>query len=89
MTLEKPDVSTVAKRITRKVCLVTNQSWHELLQYEEEVCRPEDSWSYRSWVSFLLRLGMNEVQIFDLAVRRIQEIKANDVTRSNCALLVA
>ena len=89
MKIERNDATSVAKRITRKICLVENLRWNELLQYEEEVCRPEDSWSYRSWISFLLRLGMNEEQIFDLAVRRIQEIKANDVTRSNCALLVA
>lgn len=89
MAIQEQDATSVAKRITRKICLVKNLHWHQLLQYEEEVCRPEDSWSYRSWISFLLRLGMNEEQIFDLAVRRIQEIKANDALRSNCALLVA
>ena len=88
MALEKPDATSVAKRITRKICLVTNQSWHELLQFEAEVCCPEDSWSYRSWVSFLLRLGMNEEQIFDLAIYRINELKVKTANH-NCALLVA
>lgn len=88
MTQEKPDATTIAKRITRKICLVTNKTWNELLQYEKEVCHPEDSWSYRSWISFLLRLGMNEEQIFDLAVRRIADLKAVNPTRTNCELLL-
>lgn len=89
MTLEKVDATSVAKRITRKICLVTKQSWHELLQYEEDVCRAENSWSYRSWVNFLLRLGMNEEQIFDLAIHRLNELKSKKAAILNCALLEA
>lgn len=89
MKIERNDATAVAKRITRKICLVENLRWNELLQYEEEVCRPEDSWSYRSWISFLLRLGMNEEQIFDIAVRRIKALRPNDTARSNYVLLAA
>lgn len=89
MTLDKPDTTTVAKRITRKICLVNDLSWHELLQYEVDVTRPEDSWSYRSWINFLIRLGMSEEQIFDLAVRRINNLKKSESKLPSCALVAA
>lgn len=63
---------TIAKRITRKLCVVNNIHWHELLQHEERVCSPENSWSFRSWVAFLLRLGMTEDQIFNTAQQRLK-----------------
>lgn len=89
MKIESNDATSVAKRITRKICLVENFHWHDLLQYEEQVCEPEKSWSYRGWIKFLLNLGMNEDQIFDLATRRIKEIKARHEVRTNYALLAA
>ena len=67
---EAIEVAT-AKRITRKLCVLNDLSWAELLQHEEDVCKPESSWSYRNWIAFLLRLGMNEEQIFDTAQRRL------------------
>lgn len=68
---EAIEVAT-AKRITRKLCVLNDLSWPELLQHEEDVCKPENSWSYRSWIAFLLKLGMNEEQIFDTAQRRLK-----------------
>lgn len=68
---EAIEVAT-AKRITRKLCILNNVTWSELLQHEVAVCNPENSWSYRSWIAFLLRLGMNEEQIFDTAQRRLK-----------------
>lgn len=68
----KPHEITIAKRITRKLCVVNNIHWHELLQHEERVCSPENSWSFRSWTAFLLRLGMTEDQIFNTAQERMK-----------------
>lgn len=89
MQLENNGATSVAKRITRKICLVGNLHWHELLQYEERVCEPEKSWSYRGWVKFLLNLGMNEEQIFDLATRRLNELKIVETARSSRVVQVA
>lgn len=63
---------TAAKRITRKLCVINGIHWHDLLQREEGICKPEKSWSFRNWVSFLLRLGMSEDQIFETAQRRLK-----------------
>lgn len=68
----KTQETTVAKRITRKLCVVNDMHWHELLQHEEAICKPEDSWSFRSWIAFLLKLGMTEDQIFTTAQRRLK-----------------
>lgn len=71
MELDRSQFATVAKRITRKLCLVNDMHWHELLQYEEQICGPEESWSFRNWVVFLLRLGLDEEQIYRLAQKRL------------------
>lgn len=71
MNIEKQTATTIAKRITRKLCVVNELHWHELLQREVEICTPEDSWSFRSWVRFLLNLGLTEEQIFETAQRRL------------------
>lgn len=89
MSIRSNDATSVAKRITRKLCLVENLHWHQLLQYEESICEPEKSWSYRGWVKFLLNLGMNEEQIFNLAVRRIDGLKASNSSRKSCVILAA
>ncbi|HQU81341.1 MAG TPA: hypothetical protein PLU47_17965 [Azonexus sp.] len=67
-----------AKRITRKLCVLNDLSWPELLQHEEDVCQPENSWSYRNWIAFLLKLGMNEEQIFDTAQRRLDNAQGTN-----------
>ncbi len=72
MEYSKETETTVAKRITRKLCVVNDMHWHDLLQHEEGVCNPEGSWSFRKWVAFLLRLGMTEEQIFETAQRRLK-----------------
>lgn len=71
MEIVKKTAQTASKRITRKLCIVNNMHWHELLRHESEICKPEDSWSFRNWISFLLRLGMTEEQIFNTAQRRL------------------
>jgi len=71
---KQSDRITVAKRITRKLCIVNNLHWHDLLQYEQGVCKPEDSWSYRNWVIFMLNLGLTEDQIFNTAQQRIHAL---------------
>ncbi|HEY9826498.1 MAG TPA: hypothetical protein V6D19_13725 [Stenomitos sp.] len=71
MEIVKKSAQTVAKWITRKLCIVNDMHWHELLQHENEICKPEDSWSFRNWIAFLLRLGLTEEQIFNTAQSRL------------------
>lgn len=78
--LTKEEQLTVAKRITRKLCIVNDMNWHELLQHEEYICKPEASWSFRNWIVFLLRLGMTEDQIFDTAQKRLNNTTARYVS---------
>jgi hypothetical protein len=63
---------TIAKRITRKLCIVNKVHWHELLQYEQAICKPEDSWSFRNWIVFMLNLGLTEDQIYSTAQQRLR-----------------
>lgn len=72
--MEKNTAVTIAKRITRRLCIVNNMHWHDLLQFEQAVCKPEDSWSYRNWIVFMLNLGLTEEQIFETAQRRLEDI---------------
>jgi hypothetical protein len=71
MEYSKEAAKTTAKRVTRRLCVVNGMHWHDLLQYEESICKPERSWSYRNWVTFLLRLGLTEEQIFEIAQKRL------------------
>ena len=71
MEISKEAATTAAKRITRKLCIVNNFHWRDLLIFEEAICKPEKSWSYRNWIAFLLKLGLTEDQIFTTAQRRL------------------
>ena len=64
-------VDTIAKRITRHMCIVYKLHWHDLLQYEEEICKPEDSWSFKNWISFLIKLGLTEQEIVSVFKDRL------------------
>ena len=74
MEISKEAATTAAKRVTRRLCIVNNMHWHELLRFEEAVCGPEQSRSYRSWIAFLLKLGLTEEQVFSTAQQRLDRV---------------
>lgn len=65
-------VGMTSYQLTKRLGVEFGLSWLQLLQFEEAICRPEDSWTFKKWVQHLQENGFSDDEIISIARKRME-----------------
>jgi len=65
-------VGITSYQLTKRLGVEYGLSWLQLLRFEEAICRPEDSWTFKKWVQHLQENKFSDDEIISIARKRLE-----------------
>lgn len=59
-------------QLTKRLGVEFGLSWLQLLEHEEAICKPEDSWTFKKWVQHLQKNEFSDDEIMLIAEKRLR-----------------